>query len=395
MRRRVIRVALQPLSCTTEARLRYAERLPKRGIRQILVCRPNHRLGNLLLLTPLIRELERVFPEAEVDIVLAGGHGPDLFRGFGNVKRIYGLSRRMVRHPITIMRTLLQIRQTRYDLAIDPCEASQSGRFLLAWAKATHMIGIPRGDSSPTSNRTMGMPEAPTHMAQRPVYLLRRALSRHPPEFDSDYPPLTIRLSADERRWARQVLDTLTCAGDDAPGRVIIGLFVDATGAKRYDMGWWQRFIAEMLAGHADYSIVEIAPPDGISRLASQFPSFSSPSPRKVAAVISNMTCFVSADCGVMHLASASGTPTIGLFSVTDVSKYEPYGPGSAAIATNGKSPEEVARLASAMVEAIRMDDAGPCGCSARGEGIGQAGCDAVADRRQTQSGALPTVRSS
>ncbi|MDE2497373.1 MAG: hypothetical protein KGK35_06045, partial [Xanthomonadaceae bacterium] len=53
----------------------------------------------------------------------------------------------------------------------------------------------------------------------------------------------------------------------------------------------------------------------------------------------------------VMHLASASGTPTIGLFSVTDVSKYEPCGRGSRALVTNGKTPEEIARLASAHME--------------------------------------------
>lgn len=392
MRRRLIRAALRSFFRTTETRLQNAKELPKAEIRRILICRPNHRLGNLLLLTPLIVEMQRVFPVADVDIVLAGEHGPDLFRTFGNVKHIYGLSRRMVRHPLTMLRTLLRIRRARYDLAVDPCEASQSSRFLLAWSKAKYVIGIPRGESIIDSSGTTAIP--PRHMAKWPVFLLRRAL-QDSSETDLNFPILTIGLTSDERRWGRQVLHTLTYVEDQPPVRLTIGLFADATGSKRYKKDWWLRFIGQMRTKHPDCAIVEIAPPDGFSRLASRFPSFSSSCPREVAAVISNMTCFISADCGVMHLACASETPTIGLFSVTDVSKYEPYGPHRQAIATNGKSPEELARLISAIVEVVARDNAIPFGppTVAKDE-TRPANRGVVANREQRESEALPAVGS-
>ncbi|MBS0383704.1 MAG: hypothetical protein JSR56_14875 [Proteobacteria bacterium] len=185
------------------------------------------------------------------------------------------------------------------------------------------------------------------------MYLLRSASARRPPDTERDFPELDIRLSADERKQPREVLDGLLRAHGKSHAQLVVGVFAEATGGKRYPRDWWQRFIAEVRAHHPDCAFFEILPPDGQPRLALDLPTFCSRNPRDVAAMISNMTCFVSADCGVMHLASASGTPTLGLFSVTEVPKYEPYGRGSRALVTNGKTPEEIARLASTHMESL------------------------------------------
>jgi len=42
-------------------------------VKQILICRPNARLGNLLLITPLIKEVSAAFPEAQIDLFVKGG----------------------------------------------------------------------------------------------------------------------------------------------------------------------------------------------------------------------------------------------------------------------------------------------------------------------------------
>jgi len=54
----------------------------------------------------------------------------------------------------------------------------------------------------------------------------------------------------------------------------------------------------------------------------------------------------ISADCGVMHLAVASGTPTIGMFSITDAKIYGPYGSHNAHLVTQGMTPQEAAKRA-------------------------------------------------
>jgi ADP-heptose:LPS heptosyltransferase len=360
LRRRIIRRAMRPLFRIGDARLTLAGELPADAIRRILVCRPNHRLGNLLLLTPLLGELERLLPNAEVDIVLAGDHVSELFRAFPNVGHIWNLSRRMVRHPVALGRTIAAIRRAHYDLAIDPCESSQSSRFLMTVARPRHALGVQRSRTTDGPDAAW-MKRAPAHMAQWPVHLLRGALRHAPAETVRGFPALDIRLTKDERGCARKQLDRLA-GGGHAPGRAVVGVFAEATGAKHYGADWWQRFIDELRTRRPGHAIVEIAPPDGRPRLAAGLPFFSSPSPREVAAFISNLTCFVSADCGVMHLASASGIPTLGLFSASDILKYAPCGNGSRALVTLGKTPEEVARTASAWIATFVVDGAAtPC----------------------------------
>lgn len=355
---------MRPLFHTSDARLAPATGLSGADVRRILICRPNHRLGNLLLLTPLVIELEQTFPNARIDIVLAGEHGAELFRTFRRVGHIYTLSRRMVRHPLAVLRTVMAIRRVHYDLALDPCETSQSSRLLAAIAGARHVIGIPRGQSGREGSAPMD--RAPTHMAQWPVFLLRSMLAPSSTQRVDDYPPMDIQLSPEEQQRARATLEQAM----HAEGRLaqpVIGVFAAATGAKGYGVDWWQRFIRVVGARHPDAAIVEIVPADGRPRLAGELPSFGSPSPREVAAVIANMTCFVSADCGVMHLANAAGVPTIGLFKASDSLKYAPYGHGSQALDTNGKSPEEVAELASTLIGAFRTEL--PAGRRARANG--------------------------
>lgn len=352
LRRRIVRWAMHPLFRASDARLTQTSGLSGSDIHRILICRPNHRLGNLLLLTPLVTEIQRLFPNAEVDIVLAGEHVTELFQAFPNVRHIHNLSRRMVRHPVALVRTAARIRRTHYDMAIDPCEASQSSRFLAAVAKPRHVIGTPRGRSVAGST-PVWMEHAPAHIAQWPVHLLRGMVGRQSAEPEL-FPALDIRLSEEERQRARIRLAQVIHARD--PSRIphTLGVFAAATGAKGYDVDWWQRFIRIVEAQHPNAAIVEIVPADGRPRLA--LPCFGSPSPREVAAVIANMTCFVSADCGVMHLASAAGVPTVGLFKASDPSKYAPYGHASRAIDTNGKSPEEIAELACAVIGTLPME---------------------------------------
>ena len=56
-----------------------AEFLPGRGIYRILICRITHSLGNTLLLTPLIRELEVQYPGAEIDVLTRNAAAKDIF----------------------------------------------------------------------------------------------------------------------------------------------------------------------------------------------------------------------------------------------------------------------------------------------------------------------------
>ncbi len=92
-----------------------------------------------------------------------------------------------------------------------------------------------------------------------------------------------------------------------------------------------------------DIVIVDVLAEHGASQLSGSFASFYTRDVRKLAAVIASMDGFISADCGVMHVAAASGTPTYELFSVTDEAKYAPYGRGSGGVDTRKPSATETA----------------------------------------------------
>ncbi|TAM57761.1 MAG: lipopolysaccharide heptosyltransferase family protein [Rhodanobacter sp.] len=314
--------------------------LPVRGIHRVLICRPNHRLGNALLISPLLAEVEALYPGAEIDIVSAGHAAGTLFGNRFLVRQIISLPSRIARHLWLSVKLLRQLRSNRYDLAIDASNGSQSGRLLLALVHARFKLGFPDervGDQS----AWRGLP-CPEHFAQRGVFLLRTAYAG---DVRRAYPPLNMRLSGDDREQARQALAGIL--GESTPRQRVVGIFANATGAKRYDTDWWMRFLDALQDLQPDVRIVELVADHGRSQLGEKFPAYYTRDLARLAAVIANMQAVISADCGVMHLAVASGAPTLGLFSVTSAEKYGPYGPSNGAVDTRALSAAEVAAIAS------------------------------------------------
>ena len=118
-----------------------------------------------------------------------------------------------------------------------------------------------------------------------------------------------------------------------------ICLFTYATGSKCYTKEWWNILYTLLLAELPDYNFIEILPIENLSR---QAPVFYSQDIRELASFMANTTLIIAADSGIMHLASSSLTPTIGLFSVTDTNIYAPYNDHSIAIDTNHTPVESI-----------------------------------------------------
>jgi ADP-heptose:LPS heptosyltransferase len=316
-----------------------------KGIYRILVCRPNHRLGNTILMTPLIQELERVYPGAEIDILSEGDIAEEVFSTFFSVKNIYCLPKRGFKHPVTFLGMLHGIRRTQYDLIIDPTLGSGFSRAMTRHLRGRYTLGF--SDDGERSGLTHPVPTsvAGNHMAQRPINLLRWARAQYSGVVDdtSHYPFLDIRLTDDERAQGRAVVDQLLHDSQPGATRPVIGLFANATGAKRYPESWWAEFIAAFKEMNPHASLLELIPMHGRSMLGAAWPGYYSTDIRRMGAVMANMDLMITADCGVMHLSVASRAPTVGMFSVTDASVYAPYGMGSCPLLTQGLSAREVA----------------------------------------------------
>lgn len=77
-------------------------------VRRVLLIRINHRLGNILFLTPLLNALEVVFPAATVDVVIGDqalapllGNRPQVGKVFGFVPMSWGAGAWLADSPPT------------------------------------------------------------------------------------------------------------------------------------------------------------------------------------------------------------------------------------------------------------------------------------------------------
>lgn len=306
----------------------------------ILICRPNTRLGNTLLMTPLLEEIEATLPAARVEILTACPAAPEVFREFPSVRRVHQLPFRGVRHPLRHLLTLLRVRRTRYDILIDPCPRSWTSGFLTRWLAAGLKLGFASAHKSRGTDISIPFEGAPVHMGSYPVYLLRRGLL----ELDEDparaeTPKLDIRLTAAERRAGKEELGRLLGFGHCGP---VVAVAAHATGAKRFSVEWWRRMIASLRTRLPAATVLEIRPPSGVAALP-ELPAYSSRRVREVAAVLEAADCFVCADSGLMHLGAATDTITVGLFKVTEPRLYAPRRGASCALTASDSAPEPVA----------------------------------------------------
>ena len=331
---------------------RAATPLSRAGIYRILICRTVHTLGDSLTLTPLLQELADVFPGAEVDIVNGSPVAHEIYGGFPNIGEIIQLPARIVRHPLPAWRALRRMRARHYDLAIDPDPESQSGRLLVLLANKTWSLGFLGRKKSGKLTHGVSVPALPRHKGTLPVYLLRCAIDGG--RTRCEYPLLTIQPTAIELRQGREIVTRLTAtdAGNRSQVRRI-GIFANATGDKNLGEDWWRRFLDEFSPRAPDCDLIEILPAFGRSLLGSRYPAYFSGNVRRMSGVIANLSLHVSADCGVMHLASASGTPTIGIFTVTDASEWGPYGDSNHVIDAHELTPEQVAARVLDILESI------------------------------------------
>jgi len=303
---------------------KYSPLKPGEEVKRILISRPNGRLGNLLLITPLLQEVTATFPDCTIDVFVKGGLAPILFKNYKNVNFVIQLPGKPFKDLFKYIGKWVSLKKHRYDIAINVVKHSSSGRLSVQFANAKYKFF---GDDD--TDALLNPPDY-GHMAKYAVYNFRHYLTLIGfPETNRPMPVLNLKLSDTELAHGKKVLQNLT--GND---KETICIFTYATGVKCFLPEWWEPFYNRMLAEYSQYNIIEILPKENVSQIGFKAPTFYSMDIREMGAVIANTKVFIGADSGVMHLASASQTPTVGLFSADNLKVYEPYNPGSIAINT-------------------------------------------------------------
>lgn len=300
-------------------------------IEKVLISRPNQRLGNTLLITPLVQEIVNFNPNVSIDLFVKGGVSHVIFENYPQVDQIIKLPKKPFKELVDYIKVWFKIRQKKYDLVINVHEESSSGRISTKVSRSKYkLFGNEYLTDSKDNNQV--------HLGKLPVFQFRKfieSVTNH--KIETDYPKLSLQLSNAEINKGKEILAELV----QDPTKKTLAFFTYATGSKCYLSDWWDNFYADFKQEFEnEYNFIEILPVENISMLNHQLPSFYSHDIKEIAAVMENCEILIAADSGMMHLGCATKTKNIGLFKSDNYSKYEPFGSGNTMFLVTDSSSE-------------------------------------------------------
>ena len=304
-------------------------------IKRVLISRPNHRLGNLLLITPLVQEVVATFPECKIDLFVKGGLAPIIFQYYENINYIIELPKKPFKNLIAYFQVWIKIKKQHYDIVINVDKGSSSGRLSAQFANAKYKFFGEVDENIQLKHTDY------EHIAKYPVYEFRSFLTKL--GFEKNENPvlsLDIKLSPTEIAEGQKIVKEIV--KNDIK---TISIFTYATDDKCYSESWWEEFYERLKTEYPNYNIIEVLPVENISQIGFKAPTFYSKDVREIGSVIANTVIFIGADSGIMHLASASRTPTVGLFSRPNLNMYSPYNNNSVAINTNTNNTDDCIKI--------------------------------------------------
>lgn len=305
--------------------------IDKAKIKRILICRPNQRLGNLLLITPLIEEVTTTFPKCKIDLFVKGTLAPIVFKNYTNINLVFELPKKPFKTLIQYFQVWTKIREQHYDIVINVDKNSSSGKLATQFAYSKYKFF---GDSDEDNKLKHKDYE---HIAKYPVYNFRSYLTQLGLEINENpIPSLNLKLSSLEIAEGKKLLNNIV--NND---KKTICLFTFATGDKCNSALWWENFYDQLKTEYKNYNIIEVLPIENVSQIAFKAPTFYSKDIRQIGSLIANTDIFIGADSGIMHLASSVHVPTVGLFSSSNINKYQPYNNNSVAINTDISDTKE------------------------------------------------------
>jgi ADP-heptose:LPS heptosyltransferase len=304
-------------------------------IKRVLISRPNHRLGNLLLITPLVQEVIATFPQCKIDLFVKGGLAPIIFENYKNINYIIELPKKPFKHLISYFQVWIKIKRQQYDIVINVDKNSSSGRISAQFANAKYKFFGEVDENIQLKYKDY------EHIAKYPVYEFRSFLAKLGFEKNENpIPSLNLKLSPSEIAEGQKIVGKLV--NND---KKTICVFTYATDDKCYSESWWEEFYGRLKTEYSNYNIIEVLPVENISKIGFKAPTFYSKDIREIGSVIANTEIFIGADSGIMHLASSVQIPTVGLFSRANQNTYQPYNNNSVAINTNNSNTDECIKV--------------------------------------------------
>ena len=305
---------------------------------RIAVIRLDPRVGNLILLTPLLSSLKLRFPQAALD-VLVNQRSAVLLEEHPAIDNVLHFDKKTFLGQGGVFSVWGRIRANRYDLVIDasnPTFPSTTQALIVRFSKArfTTGVGLPGMDKifthpvcieeTETSHeidlRLQLLSALPGQATTRSISLGQKILRAGALEQTNPLEPQAL-LNVGARLKDKQ-LNAQTYA-------LIAQTIIDRGHKVTLTYGPAEMELAAQTQALCEQAC--LAPPTSLSALAY---------------LMSQATLVVSCDTGPMHIAAATGSPTLGIFVSTPPARYG-YTDGLNAVidARNGFEKKEFQEL--------------------------------------------------
>ncbi|MBC8355689.1 MAG: glycosyltransferase family 9 protein [Planctomycetes bacterium] len=280
-------------------------------------------IGDCVLTTPMLCSIRAQFPESYIGWVTERGPAK-LLEGHAALDELIVVSKGWLKSLAEIRRLRSKLRSNKFDIAIDPQGLTKSA--IVSWLSgAERRIGFARPRGRELSRWFNGELVTPTttHLVDAQLELLRPlGIEESVVRFDlpvmsaveskvdtminsahlgCDFIAINPGAGWDSRLWSTYRYGRVArCLGE----RYQLPSFVLWSGARERD---WAEEIVACSGGRA-----VLAPPTTLPELAS---------------VLRRARMFVGSDTGPLHIASAGGTPCVGLHGTTRSEASGAYGP--------------------------------------------------------------------
>lgn len=294
------------------------------SLSKILVVRQDSRLGNLILMTPLLSALKAALPDAEVDVLVAEGFG-DVLAENPNVDRLVIFQKQKARLiPWWYLGFIRKLKNARYDLAIDVSNGhhfSLNNALLTFLSGARYRLGYDCEDAGTFMNILVPPPPENTPMAEAMQGIIEQILPGIRKYQTAFY------VGDHDRTFAGEWLQKHSITETDSFTVIHPG----GKGKKR----WSEKNFADLIDRIAETGekIVVIGGKSEKKTLYSLytlahagFDILEKVSVGQMAAIIERARLFVSGDTGPMHVAEALGKPVVAIFLVSDAQVYGHHG---------------------------------------------------------------------
>ncbi len=282
-------------------------------IKNVIIVRIDERLGNLVLITPVIKS----FLKNNIKVtVIAASVFSKLLYTINNI-RIIEFNKKKLFNPIYLLKYILFLRKEKYDLLFDasnPNEMSTLTFFVILLLKARYKIGFLRKNSDLILNLCVNRPEKEIHIVEYYKILFKTLGLKY-------YLDPRISLPTEIKRRYLNLKK-------EFKNKTLIAVHPGGRGNKQWKIERFLKLLRMIRKSYPEYAFLIILGPsekDLIKIFQSQGYRVILPvDVLDLSAYFSICKIFIGNDSGPMHLAAALGLNVLAIFKDTARAVFRP-----------------------------------------------------------------------